>query len=393
MAQQNKNNKQPTGFGGFDDLISDFSEDEIMPPKAKSVSHQPAAPTVSRPEPLRTPSPSPPRSNDPPKPTPAAKTNTTQDTQLIHLDDWIEMTAAESPKPPTQPQTPKPETRVIVEPKPVPSSLPKAAEEGSQKALWFSVACGVFFLIWLVSGPDKSQTSSRTVSNIEARYEPVTTQSITTTENGMYECYQNGMTFYRTQPCPVTTQSITRIEPIYKPKTPLITEKNKSAPEKPSTPKAEPDPLVKEIQKKLLSLGYSPGPADGYVGQKTLNAIRQFQKENKLPIDPKMNEKLLASLDHAQPRVVPQRRQELSSSHSVKNEEKDDVCPVGEICVRKLKESFSSSSDDIQISNQQPVYSSNTDTSPPQTPAGSPSKHRNTRIVCPTAIFCYPQPY
>lgn len=391
MAQQNKNSSQPQGFAGFDDLISEFREDLVMPPQAKPVS--PATSTTSRSEPNKTPSPATPQSNDPPKPASAAKPNTAQGAQLIHLDDWIEMTAAESPKPPTQPQAPKPEMRVIVEPKPVPSSLSKVGEQISQKVLWFYVACGALFLIWLVSGTEKNQTSSRTVSNIETRYEPVTTQSITTTENGMYECYQNGMTFYRTQPCPVTNQSITRTEPIYKPTTPLVTEKNKSAPEKPSTLKPEPDPLVKKIQQKLLSLGYSPGSADGYIGQKTLNAIRQFQKENKMPIDPQVNQNLLASLDRAQPRIVSQRRQELSSSGSVKNEEKDDVCPVGKICVRKLKESFSSSSDDIQISNQQPVYSSNPDTSPPQTPAGSPSKNRNTRIVCPTAIFCYPQPY
>lgn len=213
MAQQNKNSSQPQGFAGFDDLISEFSEDVAIPPQPKA---QPAKPV--------TPAPTPPRT-DPPRP---------------------------SSPPPQAPV--KPETRVIVAPKSAPSSLPKAAEQSSQKVLWFYVACGAFFLIWLVSGTEKSQTSSKTVSNIEPHYESV------------------------------TTQSITRTEPIYKPTTPpLVTGKNKSAPEKPPKPKAELDPLVKKIQQKLLSLGYSPGSADGYIGQKTLNAIRQFQKENKLP--------------------------------------------------------------------------------------------------------------
>lgn len=337
MAQQNKNSSQPQGFAGFDDLISEFSEDVPVPPQpkaqaAKPVSVSPSPPPQAKPV---TPAPTPPRT-DPPKP---------------------------SSPPPQAPV--KTETRVVVEPKPVPSSLPKAAEEGSQKALWFSVACGVFFLIWLVSGPDKSQTSSRTVSNIEARYEPV------------------------------TTQSITRTEPIYKTKTPLITEKNKSAPEKPPKPKAELDPLVKKIQQKLLSLGYSPGSADGYIGQKTLNAIRQFQKENRLPIDSKVNEELLSSLDRAQPRIIPQRRQESPQSRSVKNKKEDSVCPTGEICVRDFRESFSSSSDDKEISTQEQKHHQygNPNTSSPQTPVSSPSKNSNARIVCPTNIFCYPKPY
>jgi len=38
-----------------------------------------------------------------------------------------------------------------------------------------------------------------------------------------------------------------------------------------------------EVQKKLLMLGYSPGPADGMMGRRTEEAIRHFQHDNGLP--------------------------------------------------------------------------------------------------------------
>jgi peptidoglycan hydrolase-like protein with peptidoglycan-binding domain len=51
------------------------------------------------------------------------------------------------------------------------------------------------------------------------------------------------------------------------------------------------------------------GKADGHAGQKTLNAIKQFQQENSLSIDLKISEKLLSNLNLGEPRVsrqVPQ---------------------------------------------------------------------------------------
>ena len=323
MAQQNKNSSQPQGFAGFDDLISEFSEDVPVPPQPKA---QPAKPVSVSPSP-------PPKPVTPPPPPP--RTDPPKSSSVPH-------------------QAPaKPETQVIVEPRPVRSSLPKAAEQGSQKVLWFYVVCGALFLIWLVSGTEKSQTSSRTVSNIEARYEPVTTQSITTTENGMYECYQNGMTFYRTQPCPITTQSITRTEPIYKPKTPLVTEK-KSAPEKPLKPKAELDPLIKNIQQKLLSLGYSPGSADGYIGQKTLNAIKQFQQDNRLPIDLEISEKLLSNLNIGQPRLDHQTRQE-------KPQDKPKNKPQSQVDTKNQGEIEKNQDECVKIRREMNLYSSKMD--------------------------------
>jgi N-acetyl-anhydromuramyl-L-alanine amidase AmpD len=42
---------------------------------------------------------------------------------------------------------------------------------------------------------------------------------------------------------------------------------------------------VKEIQKRLNTLGYSSGKVDGVIGVKTLAAIRKFQADNQLIID------------------------------------------------------------------------------------------------------------
>lgn len=42
---------------------------------------------------------------------------------------------------------------------------------------------------------------------------------------------------------------------------------------------------TKKIQLRLIELGYDPGPADGVRGQKTINAIKQFQSDNGLVAD------------------------------------------------------------------------------------------------------------
>ena len=42
---------------------------------------------------------------------------------------------------------------------------------------------------------------------------------------------------------------------------------------------------VREVQQALISLGYLKGTADGVFGNKTENAVRKFQKKNKLSVD------------------------------------------------------------------------------------------------------------
>ena len=42
---------------------------------------------------------------------------------------------------------------------------------------------------------------------------------------------------------------------------------------------------VREIQQALIDLGYLNGSADGVFGNKTENAVRAFQKKNKMNVD------------------------------------------------------------------------------------------------------------
>lgn len=189
MAQQNKNSGQPQGFGGFDDLISEFSEDLVMPSQAKPVS--PATSTASRSEPTAST-----RSNHPPQMASAEKTNTTdQDNSWFDVfDEWSDATTlhAESSKSaPVQTQVrAKQEVRVIVEPKPVPSSLPSGENNGPREAVWLIViVCGVIFLLSLFIGADKNQTSSKTSSSMKTQSNPVVIPSTTTT--GSASTYSN----------------------------------------------------------------------------------------------------------------------------------------------------------------------------------------------------------
>lgn len=55
---------------------------------------------------------------------------------------------------------------------------------------------------------------------------------------------------------------------------------------------------ILKIQKRLLELGYDPGPADGLMGAKTKDAIKSFQRDNSLEetgvVDEKTKEKLFS---------------------------------------------------------------------------------------------------
>ena len=42
---------------------------------------------------------------------------------------------------------------------------------------------------------------------------------------------------------------------------------------------------IQKEQMRLTELGYDPGPADGIKGQKTIEAIKQFQRDNGLSVD------------------------------------------------------------------------------------------------------------
>jgi hypothetical protein len=53
---------------------------------------------------------------------------------------------------------------------------------------------------------------------------------------------------------------------------------------------------VRDIQAALAALGYNPGPVDGIMGSKTRTAIRAFQRDEKLTVDGKPSDALLAHL-------------------------------------------------------------------------------------------------
>jgi peptidoglycan hydrolase-like protein with peptidoglycan-binding domain len=40
---------------------------------------------------------------------------------------------------------------------------------------------------------------------------------------------------------------------------------------------------AKEVQERLISLGYKPGVPDGVMGQRTVNALKAFQRDKGLP--------------------------------------------------------------------------------------------------------------
>ncbi|HEY7553267.1 MAG TPA: peptidoglycan-binding domain-containing protein [Candidatus Binatia bacterium] len=53
---------------------------------------------------------------------------------------------------------------------------------------------------------------------------------------------------------------------------------------------------VKEIQEALKTKGFDPGAADGVIGQKTNQAIREFQKSNNLQVTGRVDEKTASAL-------------------------------------------------------------------------------------------------
>lgn len=56
---------------------------------------------------------------------------------------------------------------------------------------------------------------------------------------------------------------------------------------------------IKEAQQLLARLGYQPGPADGIMGSRTRNAIRDFLRDNDMPLAREVDDNLLASLRYS----------------------------------------------------------------------------------------------
>jgi hypothetical protein len=63
----------------------------------------------------------------------------------------------------------------------------------------------------------------------------------------------------------------------------LPPEGSEKGPGKKPRPSHEPNPEVRRVQGLLRERGYDPGPIDGLMGQRTRQALRQFQRDHNLP--------------------------------------------------------------------------------------------------------------
>jgi peptidoglycan hydrolase-like protein with peptidoglycan-binding domain len=54
--------------------------------------------------------------------------------------------------------------------------------------------------------------------------------------------------------------------------------------------------LVREVQSRLVALGFDPGPVDGVYGPQTRQGIIAFQKAHNLQVDGKISNKLIGAL-------------------------------------------------------------------------------------------------
>jgi Putative peptidoglycan binding domain len=55
--------------------------------------------------------------------------------------------------------------------------------------------------------------------------------------------------------------------------------------------------LILQVQRLLKTLGYDPGPVDGKAGARTVEAMKEFQRREKLPVDGRVSPALLKALD------------------------------------------------------------------------------------------------
>lgn len=54
--------------------------------------------------------------------------------------------------------------------------------------------------------------------------------------------------------------------------------------------------VISSIQRALKKEGYDPGPADGVIGRKTMQAVNAFQRKNELPVDKYLNMETIKAL-------------------------------------------------------------------------------------------------
>jgi hypothetical protein len=57
-----------------------------------------------------------------------------------------------------------------------------------------------------------------------------------------------------------------------------------------------PEMTIAEMQQRLLDLGYQAGPADGIAGNRTIAALKKFQRDNNLPVTGRLNNETISNL-------------------------------------------------------------------------------------------------
>jgi len=67
----------------------------------------------------------------------------------------------------------------------------------------------------------------------------------------------------------------------------------------PAAAKPAPAMSIADAQKRLLALGYQPGASDGVMNKKTVDALKAFQKDQKLPVTGELSQDTIARLRNA----------------------------------------------------------------------------------------------
>lgn len=90
---------------------------------------------------------------------------------------------------------------------------------------------------------------------------------------------------------------------------------------------SSPSSKTQELQLLLIEAGYNPGPADGYMGKKTQDALKKFQKDNNLPITGNADNDTYAKLQESK-QTTPDEKIADENIHSVSQDPKPDTQEV-----------------------------------------------------------------
>jgi hypothetical protein len=82
---------------------------------------------------------------------------------------------------------------------------------------------------------------------------------------------------------------------------------------KPSSPSKVTARQIAEVQSRLAALGYDPGPTDGRIGRQTGAAVRKFERDARMPLSGRIDDRLLAMLSQEASARAQLRQKELQA--------------------------------------------------------------------------------